>query len=735
MYIHGLGLSRPFKDRFVVKKELVEDALRKAIEASGNPVPQQIVLQRIPFSGQWGWASPVCFKMASDEAKSGRRINVKERAQELAEGIKRRLESQGRFHKVAAENGYLNLYFETGQVAEDLIRQVLAEKEAFGRGQAKAEKVMIEYSQPNTHKAFHVGHLRNVCLGNALTNIVDFAGFETVPANYLGDIGLHVIKCLWCYLKYHRGQEPRDPKERGRWLGEVYAEAAGKLSAGDEYRTRALALTATLLTGGISPSLRKRAISHLFQHAEAGLAEHHGDKEWRKDLLTVLELLLTDQSETFNAIAHRPIADWVWSLWLSLAGWLETARQECAADSQEAQRIDDWASRYQKIGQDSEAWGLARDLRRLFQKWESNDPEIVDLWKRTRQWSLDDFDRIYRLLRVEFDVLFYEHEVEEEGKKIVEEIIAQGLATDLRPNGPVLVEIDKHLGHENPDYRTLVILRSDGTSLYSTKDLALAKRKFQEYGVDRSIYVVDVGQALYFRQVFKVLELWGFKQAPKCFHLAYEIVRLPAGKMSSREGSVVLFDDFYEEALNRAMESVEKKRSEEQYAELPDLDQEERKEAARAVALGAVKYGMLSVDNNKPISFDFESALSLDGQTAPYIQYAHARACRILEKAGGFDDSRLHYVGTEVSLSEVNLLEQIANLQSEVERAAREYKPLYIAVYLYQLAKAFNDFYRDCPVLRAEEKMRHSRLGLVAATRQTLANGLRLLGIPAPRAM
>lgn len=722
-------------ERTGLKEQEVLDALRDALKQAGLPVPDSIVLQKIPFSGQWGWATPVCFKLASGEAKGGKPINVKDRAAEIAAMIQEILERQGRFRQVEAKAGYVNIFFDTGLVADELIRRVLEAESEYGRAPGEGERVMIEYSQPNTHKAFHVGHLRNVCLGNALSNIMEFAGFETLTANYLGDIGLHVIKCLWCYLEHHPGEEPEDPAERGRWLGMIYAEADKRLSQGDRYRERVVGFISSLLRDDVGGELRAKAVSHLFAKVNEGLDAHSSDQAWRQDLTSLLELLWVQAPGEFNAVAHRPIADWVWNLWLSLDGWFDRTSGQFSADSPEKQELDRWREGYQAVGEHHGEWQYARQVRSLFQRWEQRDPELIELWKKTRQWSLEDFNRIYRELGVDFQVWFYESDVEDEGKEIVDELIQRGVAKDLRPNGPVLVEIDRQLGLEQPEYRTLVILRSDGTSLYSTKDLALAKRKFEEYEVDRSIYVVDVGQALYFQQIFKVLELWGFEQAPRCFHLAYEIVRLPSGKMSSREGSVVLFDDFYLEALSRARDSVAKKRSEEQYADVPELDEEERESAARAVALGATKYGMLAVDNNKPISFDFEAALSFDGQTAPYIQYAHARACRILEKAGGFSPERLSYSSVEISLSEIDLLEKIAQLPAEVRRAAREYKPLYIAVYLFQLAKSFNDFYRDCPVLKADEPTRQSRLALVEAARRTLANGLRLLGIPAPTAM
>jgi arginyl-tRNA synthetase len=309
---------------------------------------------------------------------------------------------------------------------------------------------------------------------------------------------------------------------------------------------------------------------------------------------------------------------------------------------------------------------------------------------------------------------------------MVDELIARGIAEDERPTGgPVIVRIDEKLGLKKETYRVAVILRSDGTSLYLTKDLALAKIKFEKYHVDRSVYVVDVRQSLHFQQAFKILELMGFPQASKCYHLPFEIVTLPEGTMSSRKGNVVYYLDVAEEARRRVRDIITEKN--------PELTGQEREETAWQVGLGAMKYVMLAVDNTKQIIFSWESALSFDGQAAPYIQYAHVRASSILEKARAAPEPLLPDYAMHPS--EVTLVDWISRFPREVERAAEEHKPLYMANYAYFLAKAFTEFYRECPVLSAEAGIRKVRLAMVAATRQTLANSLRMLGIQSPRSM
>lgn len=370
------------------------------------------------------------------------------------------------------------------------------------------------------------------------------------------------------------------------------------------------------------------------------------------------------------------------------------------------------------------------ERREMLRKWDAGDPAVRQLWRDTRQWSLDELDDILRMLDIHIDVWFYESEVDKPSKEIVEELVRLGIADDDRSSGgAVIVKIDEKLGLKKEKYRTNVLLRSDGTTLYLTKDLALAKVKFERYQVDRSVYVIDVRQSLYMQQVFKILELWGFPQAAKCYHLGYGFVSLPEGAMSARRGRVVLFKDVVDEAERRVMEVIAEKN--------PDLPDAVRGEVARQVGLGALKYAMLSVDNNKDIVFDLDTALNFDGHTGPYIQYAQVRCNSILRKAAseGVDFSRGAKFAYHLDPTEVQLIDLISRLPSEVQRAAGEYKPLIIANLAYDLGRAFNDFYDRCPVLKAELAVRDARLQIVLATRQTLINTLALLGIAAPDAM
>ncbi|HQU34966.1 MAG TPA: arginine--tRNA ligase [Anaerolineales bacterium] len=373
------------------------------------------------------------------------------------------------------------------------------------------------------------------------------------------------------------------------------------------------------------------------------------------------------------------------------------------------------------------------ERREMYRAYDAGDEYVRELWRVTREWALEELRDVLRILDVKMDVWFYESEVDEPSKAIVEELIQKGIADDERPQGgAVIVKIDEKLGLTKEKYRTNVILRRDGTTLYLTKDLALAKVKFETYHVDRSTYVVDVRQSLHLQQAFAILKLWGFPQADKCYHLGYGFVSLPEGAMSSRRGRVVLFKEVYDEAIKRVL-AVESERS-------GNIPEGERVKIAEQIGLGALVYSMLAVDNNKDIVFDINEALSFDGRTGPYIQNAHVRANSILrksqvegQKSGDLGPLTFDY---ELTKHEIELIEQISQFPAKVQQAANEYRPLVMAQYAYDLANAFHSFYHAVSVLQAEnENMKTARLKLVAAAKQTIANALRLLDIQAPDVM
>lgn len=728
------------------------DAIRAALAGAGVDIGAKPVdLRPLPFDGTWGSASTISRMVAGDlvtreleasgaleglskkETKKLVNTKVGDRAQDLATSIAGTLRATGRFAAIEAVNGYINISYDANTMTSTLVREVLTHDTTYGHAApgSRSERVMIEHSQLNTHKAAHVGHLRNICLGVAVTNISKAGGFTTLPVTYIGDIGRHVIRCLWCYSAFHEGQEPPAGTSRGRWLGDLYAEAVARLS----FRKDVLSFLHKVIREDESFVIAIDAMLKLLwrQNADGEDIAYLLGRVTGQLEIDVAELRNDNVLVTFWPIigdqlrheAQEPV-----DATSDNEDTVASGDEEKPATSTPAERLAEWEQLNTHMAEwwpHVPAWTTQEN--ETFQLWEKKDPEFVALWERTRQWSVDDLKEIFDEFGAEFDAWFSESGVEDAGREIVRELLERGIA-EISDGLPV-VKIDERLGLEHETYRTMPILRSDGTTLYATKDLALTQQKFEEYHVDRSIWVVDVRQSLYFDQISKILELYGFAQAANNLHLSYEYVALPSGIMSSRKGNAPMLEDVRDTMMDRALAVIQEKN--------PALPTAQQQQVASDVAIGAIKYVMLARDGNKVITFDPDEALSFDGHAAPYIQYAHARACRILEHAGVTDDVVLAVIDStdfgQPQPAELSLLQAIAEFPGIVQRAADEYRPLHITNYVFDLSKCFNDFYHACPVLQSEPSVRQARLALVSITRTTLRNGLALLGIAAPTQM
>ena len=505
--------------------------------------------------------------------------------------------------RVEVVNAYVNIFLQKNNLATMLIPKVLSQdyfKTLAQHPERKGVRVMIEYSQPNTHKLFHVGHMRNVALGDAVVRINRYLGYEVVAANYIGDEGAHIAKCLW-YIEHTKAKQPQGNKLE--WLGEMYAGA-------------------------------------------------------------------------------------------SIA--LEDATAE------------------QKLT-------MERDISAILREIESKQGLRYEYWKVTRQWSLDAFSEIYNWLNVHFDQYFYESEVSEESQTIVSEYLSRGVFQESE--GAIGVDL------KNEKMGFAMLRKRDGNTLYLTKDLALARRKFDEFKISKSIYVVASEQNLHFKQAFKLLDLMGFKQAKDCFHLSYGMVTLPDGKMSSRKGNVIPFTVLKERLTEELAKPLEKYRGEWSEQELHETNQK--------LCIGAIKFGMLFSDPVKDIVFDIKDWLSFEGNTGPYLMYSYARSRSILRKAAeqGVKPQALAPISAEAE-EEWEIIRFIYDFNDAVEGAAACNKPSILAHHLYSMCRAFNRFHTNVSVLKAETPAKMlARVTLLEAFANTLACGLELLGMTPPERM
>ncbi len=558
-----------------------------------------------PPNLEMGDLSLACFALAKNTGK-----NPAELASFLASELKDILSKEVSFLK--ATGPYLNFILDKDYLAKNVIGEIEKNKNKYGTNKSgKNKRVMIEYSNANTHKEYHVGHLRNICYGDAVAKILAANGYKVIPVSYINDFGVHVAKTLWAYEIFFKKEKL--PADKGYFLGQVYVRAT---------------------------------------------------EELEKD----------------------------------------------------------------KMGKQMVAL--------MMKKIESRHGEEYKLWQKTRKWSIEYMDGIYKELGVKFSHIFYESEVIDKGKKIIDDLLKKGFL--IKSEGAVIVDLNQY------NLGVLVFIRSDGTALYPTADIPLAHEKFKKYKLDKSIYVVDIRQGLYFKQLFKLMELLGYKKEEigspiggpissksEMVHLGYEFVKLPDGVMSSRTGNVITYEDLRTKLTERA--AVETKKRHEDWGE------KKTKEVAGKLVNGAMKFEMIKVSREQVITFDINQALRFDGFTAAYLQYTCARIKSIIKKSKIKNQkSKLQFKVRNLEFREKeehNLIIKLAKYPEAVERAGENYNPAEIAKYLFELAQKFNNYYHKIPILKAEAKTRQVRLALINTVSQVIANGLGLLGIEAVEEM
>ncbi len=487
--------------------------------------------------------------------------------------------------KIETQGAFVNFFLKCNELAKMLDKNSWDNYETSDNGQGKT--IMIEYPSQNTHKEFHIGHLRNVCIGNTLVSLFRKSGYKVIPVNYLNDLGRHVVICLWGIRKFHFGEEPGEDKQR--WLGQVYAEA-------NQY-----------------------------------IAEHAENEE------------------------------------------------------------------------------LAAELDELQEKLENKDPAVWQLFEKTKDWSVQGFERIQRELKVKHEDVFYESELKESGQRMVDDLLDKGIA-EKGEKGAVVVDLSAY------DLNTALIRKSSGGGVYITSDLALAKVKLDKYTIDRSVNITGSEQTFYFKQLYKILELYGFEA--DMVHIGHGLVNLPEGKMSSRAGNVILYEDLRDRVFARM-----KKETADRHA---DWSGDKIFENAKILTMAVLKFSMLKHESSKVISFDFEEAVGFEGFSAPYVLYALARLNSIMRKAENIDEDKIDF--ELFSQSEKKLLVTLGLYPGTVEKALSNLNPSVITNYCFNLARTFNDYYAKYSIISADDQeLSRARVYLCAAVKQVLEEALSLL--------
>ncbi|PLX21196.1 arginine--tRNA ligase [Candidatus Parcubacteria bacterium] len=531
-----------------------------------------------PPNKEMGDLSMPCFKLSKELGKT-----PVELSQELVKDLGDKFEE---IQSLVAMGPYLNFFLNKSMLFKEIFKDVSKKTEGFGTNKSgKKKRVMIEFSNVNTHKEYHVGHLRNISFGDSVSRILSANGYDVLPVSYINDFGIHTAKTLWAYNEFYK--RTLVPSNKGAFLGEIYVRASKELENNE-------------------------------------------------------------------------------------------------------------------VGKQTAAF--------IMKKIESREGPEYELWKKTREWSIKQFDAIYKELGVKIDHVFYENEFIDEGIKQVTEMLKKGILKES--DGAIIADLEEY------NLGVMVFMRSDGTALYPVADIPLAKYKIEKYKLNESIYVVDNRQKLHFKQLFKVIELMGYKQ--KLVHLDHDFVTLPDGAMSSRSGNTVTYEQLKEEAFKKSFDETKKRHE--------DWPEYKVKEVAEKIIFGAMKFEMLKVGSDQVITFDTDQALRFDGYTAAYLQYTYARIASILRKAGDFDKKSIDF--SELKEDKENILViKIAKYSEVVKKAAEDYNPSEIAKYLFDLAQSLNDYYHSVKILKSGEEEKKARLALVFSVQNIIKNGLNLLGI------
>jgi arginyl-tRNA synthetase len=571
---------------------------------------EKIVIQKTKteFEGDF---TIVCFTFASLVKMSPDAV-----AQELGAYLTQNVESVINFNVI---KGFLNLTISPEYWLDFTIDNCT--KSSFGITlKPNKERVVIEFSSPNTNKPLHLGHVRNNLLGHSVAEILKADGFDVVKVNLINDRGIHICKSMLAWMRWGNGETPESSGLKGDHLiGKYYV---------------------------------------LF------------DQKYKEQV------------------------------------------SEMVANGVEKEIADKQAP-------------LLLEAQDMLLKWEQNDAETRRIWTLLNSWVYDGFDKTYDTMGISFDKVYYESSTYTRGKSLVSE----GLQKNVfyrKEDGSVWVDLTS----EGLDEKLL--LRGDGTSVYMTQDIGTAYLRYEDFAPKKMIYVVGNEQNYHFEVLSLILhKKLGFDWAAGIHHLSYGMVELPSGKMKSREGTVVDADDLMEEMVEEARIQTTEKGKIDQFSEV------EAKELFNMIGLGALKYFILKVDPKKNMMFNPEQSIDLTGNTAPFIQYTHARICSLLDKAvmeaSAFESMKFP---KDLEKAELEIIKQLHEFPATIQEAALNYSPALVANYIFELVKLYNSFYQEKPILKeSDESKRNVRLAISQLTRITVKNGMNLLGIEVPNKM
>ncbi len=527
------------------------------------------------------------------------------------------------------------------------------ENNNFGRPAPKTNKVLIEYSSPNTNKPLHLGHVRNNVLGFAVAGVLKAAGFQVNTCNLVNDRGIHICKSMLAWQKSGGTDTPENTGLKGdKLVGHYYVE-----------------------------------FEKLLQVQTTPLVKAALDKDWNQ----------------FTNTNTAPI---------------ETAvdRYNEAPENKKAELLDAVKTLVRN------ATPIMQEARQMLQDWEASEESVMTLWKKMNGWVYDGFAVTYKTLGVNFDKTYYESDTYLLGKDIVKEGLEKE-AFFKKEDGSVWVDLTE----EGLDQK--IILRSDGTSVYITQDLGTADLRYNDFKMDRTIYVVGNEQEYHFQVLQKILHKLEKPYADGIYHFSYGMVDLPSGKMKSREGTVVDADDLISDMITAAKENTEA------LGKTDDFSEEEAQNLFQIMGLGALKFFLLRVDPKKRILFNPAESIDMHGYTGPFVQYTYARTQSILRRYSKESTSLETPTIEQLEPIEKELILKMSQYSTNIELAAQELNPAKLIDYVYELAKLYNKFYSEVSIFNDGEAITQKRVALSVMTGRIIKDGFNIVGIDVPDRM
>lgn len=611
------------------------------------------------------------------------------------------------------------------------------QNQQYGVLPANGQKVMVEYSSPNTNKPLHLGHLRNNFLGYSVAKILEANGYTVVKANLVNDRGVHICKSMLAYEKFGKGETPASSGIKGDHLiGKYYVEFDKRMKA------QVKPILTMIEQGDLSmfTETEQQAIQNY--QTKIGKIEEAIAQE-QKNLPALKGQSLTTFEQGFQEMFNEwEVSDLATSNDFKKYIDNQSFGKKQAAFIKLIRRI---IKLYNSIGKEeggikqlaNNKTDLMKEVNQMLQKWEDGDSAIVELWKKMNGWVYDGFNATYKAIGVDFDQMYYESNTYLLGKDIIDD----GLKKDLfykKADGSVWAKLPQNVSTTDK-----ILLRSNGTSVYMTQDLGTADEKYKDHQIDKSIYVIGNEQDYHCIVLFHILKELGRPYANGLYHLSYGMVDLPTGKMKSREGTVIDADDLLEEVKQTAEDRTNA------LGKLEGLTDLEKADIYRIIALGALKYTLLRVDPKKRMLFDKESSVDFQGDAGPFVQMNYVRTRSILRKAQAMgvavNDS---WAVDDLHPMEKELIRLLLQYESVLKAAIfretdqkDDYNPSVIAQYVYDLAKTYSQFFAECPILKmadssaASQERRKFRIALSTKTGVIIKKALALLGIEVPERM